>query len=163
MPPRSLGAADWAAALLVVIFTIATTGGILVLIFCFFLFSAGFVSRRLFDVGLFLLVVELFPLGTEQFAYFTEARIGILCLDPLAPVLTEEHVRREGTLGCLGVFLTCTASGRLLCLLGGLACLRRLNISEESPNGRGAYMREGRGHAAHFGLGRFFRHLGHGG
>lgn len=59
----------------------------------------------------------------------TEAGIGILGLDPLAPVLAKEHVRREGTLGCLGVFLTCTAARGFLCFLDRLACLRALNMS----------------------------------
>jgi hypothetical protein len=59
----------------------------------------------------------------------TEAGVGILSLDPLAPVLAKEHVRREGALGCLGVFLTCTAARGFLCFLDRLAGLRALNMS----------------------------------
>jgi hypothetical protein len=59
----------------------------------------------------------------------TETSVGVLGPNPLAPVLAEEHVRRERTLGCLGVFLTCTATGSFLCLLDRLACLRASSIS----------------------------------
>ena len=68
----------------------------------------------------------------------TETSVGVLGPDPLAPVLAEEHVRRERTLGCLGVFLTCTATGGFLCFLDRLACLRALNISIDSSNARDA-------------------------
>ena len=75
----------------------------------------------------------------------TEASIGILSLDPLTPVLAEEHVRGEGTLGCLGVFLTCTTTGSFLCFLDRLACLRASNISIESSNGGRRVGMRGRG------------------
>ena len=54
----------------------------------------------------------------------TEARVRILCLDPLSPVLAEEHVRRERTLGCLWVLFTSTPPGGFLGFLRSLACLR---------------------------------------
>lgn len=43
----------------------------------------------------------------------TEAGIGVFSLDALAPVLTEEHVCREGTLGGIRIFLG-LARGTLL-------------------------------------------------
>ena len=74
---------------------------------------------------------------TKKRERHTEACIGVLCLDPLAPVLAEEHVRRERTLGCLGVFLTSTAAGSFLGFLGRLACLRALNMSIRMAQARG--------------------------
>ena len=42
----------------------------------------------------------------------TETSVGVLGPDPLAPVLTEEHVRREGArLGALGSFLRAPPRG----------------------------------------------------
>ena len=35
----------------------------------------------------------------------TEASVGVLSLDTFSPVLREEHVGRESTLGSLGVLL----------------------------------------------------------
>lgn len=64
--------------------------------------------------------------------------------DPLAPVLAEEHVRREGTLGCLGVFLTCTATGSFLCFLSRLACLQEGDMRNNVSNARDARGHEGR-------------------
>lgn len=43
----------------------------------------------------------------------TEAGIGVFSLDALAPVLTEEHVCREGTLGGIRILLG-LARGTLL-------------------------------------------------
>jgi hypothetical protein len=76
--------------------------------------------------------------GTLEQERQTETRVGVLGPDPLAPVLAEEHVRRERTLGCLGVFLTCTATGCFLCFLDRLACLRASNISIDGLNARDA-------------------------
>lgn len=41
---------------------------------------------------LFLLVIEFLPLGTEKLADLAKPSIWVLGLDPLAPVLGEEHV-----------------------------------------------------------------------
>jgi hypothetical protein len=75
----------------------------------------------------------------------TEARIWILGLDPLAPVLAKEHVRRERALGCLGVFLTSTAAGNFLCFLDRLACLRALNMRIDGSKVRKVQVWGGRG------------------
>jgi hypothetical protein len=92
----------------------------------------------------------------------TETSVGVLGPDPLAPVLTEEHVRRERALGCLGVFFTCTATGSFLCLLGRLACLRTSNMSIDVSNASERVGMRGRKvYPAHLGLGGFFGHLGH--
>jgi len=73
--------------------------GVHILIFFCFLFGARLVAGCLFDVGLLLVVVELFPLVAEEPAQFTEAGFGVLLLYPLTPVLEEVHVCREGMLG----------------------------------------------------------------
>jgi len=44
-------------------------------------------------------------IGGKERGILTEPGIGILSLDPLAPVLAEEHIRGEGTFGGFGVLL----------------------------------------------------------
>jgi hypothetical protein len=75
----------------------------------------------------------------------TEARVGIFCLDPLSPVLTEEHVRRERTLGCLWIFFTRTATRDFLGFLGRLACLGSRKISIDGGNMKKSRRLEGSG------------------
>lgn len=53
----------------------------------------------------------------------TKTSIWVLCLDSLTPVLAEEHVCGQCTLGCLGVLLG-FCSGSLLSLLSGFALCR---------------------------------------
>jgi len=78
------------------------------------------------EKDLFLFVWHFFPFCTEQLADFAEASVGILGLDSLAPVLAEEHVGGEGTLGGLWVlFGLCGAGGGLF----GLFCC--LALGEE--------------------------------
>ena len=92
----------------------------------------------------------------------TEARIWILLLDPLAPVLAKEHVRSECSLGRLGVFLTSTAAGGFLCILDRLACLRALNIRIDGSKVRKVRVWGGKGgYEAHLALSSFLGHLGH--
>ena len=43
--------------------------------------------------------------GDGQKQILTEASVGVLSLDTLSPVLREEHVGRESTLGGLGILL----------------------------------------------------------
>ena len=60
---------------------------------------------------LFLLIIKLFPLGTQQLAYLPKASIRVLCLDPLPPVLGEEHVCGQRTLGGIWVLFAFAAFG----------------------------------------------------
>jgi hypothetical protein len=53
----------------------------------------------------------------------TEAGIGVLGLHSLAPVLAEEHVRGEGTLG--GVVVLLVFARGLFDLLGGAVLLEK--------------------------------------
>ena len=52
----------------------------------------------------------------------TEASVGVLSLDPLSPVLGEEHVGRESTLG--GVLVLFALLCALVGLVGSLALLK---------------------------------------
>ena len=94
---------------------------------------------------LLLRFVELLPLGTEQLADFTyqtarigqhdkkgvhtsrekrtEASVRVLSLDPLAPVLTEEHVRRQRAFRALAILLA--LADTLFGLLCGLALSKK--------------------------------------
>lgn len=64
----------------------------------------------------------------------TETGVGVLSFDPLAPVLAEEHVRGQGTLGCLGVLLP-LGLRRLLRLFSGLALNREPVSTAEHRHG----------------------------
>jgi len=70
---------------------------------------------------LLLILVKLLPLGSQQLAHLTKARIGVLGLDPLPPVLGEEHICRERTFGSIFVLLCFGCAGRLFGLFGSFA------------------------------------------
>lgn len=68
---------------------------------------------------LLLILIKLLPLGSQQLAHLTKARVGVLGLDPLPPVLGEEHIRGERTFRGIFVLLCFGCAGRLFGLFGG--------------------------------------------
>jgi hypothetical protein len=107
---------------------------------------------------LLLIVIHLFPLRAEELANLaysnqinpkvtvedsgeerTEPGIGVFTLDPLSPVLAEEHVSRQSTLGRILVLRSLFAASCLLALLGGLTLQRmgvcvRIGIAADGPH-----------------------------
>jgi len=92
------------ATLLVVVGTSGTVDS-LVVVPGLLLLGTCLIARSLLNVGLLLVVVQLLPLRVKELVNLAEAGVGVLRLDALAPFLVEGHVRREDTLGCLGVLL----------------------------------------------------------
>ena len=96
---------------------------------------------------LLLLVIELLPSRAEELANLacknpkriqsaprihaymhsqdtelrTETRVRVFRLDAFPPVLAEEHVRRQGALGCVAILAALLRLRALLGLLSGLA------------------------------------------
>lgn len=75
---------------------------------------------------LLLLIIELLPLGSKELPNLTEAGVGVLGLDSLSPVLGEEHVCGECSLGRVLVLFAFCGTRSLLSLLGSLALIRKL-------------------------------------
>lgn len=87
----------------------------------------------------------------------TEASVRVLRFDSLPPVLTEEHVCGEGTLGAiLALFAGLLLDGSLLLLNG-----RKHEYTKRKQFAKDMwiYAVVAGGETAYFGLGSVFRHL----
>lgn len=105
---------------LILVILILRGSSLLGLVGSLLLLVLGLGLLMLGDVGSLLLVRVCAPLLTEETSELAEGGLGVLGLDLLAPLLTEEEVGGHRVLGCVGVLLGLSLSLLRLLDLGPL-------------------------------------------